>query len=293
LHEKRWNDIASKNKNHIEFITNSEELSMGVNNIAHIIRQKEKMERIMKAVEEAPARGLNAQVYKREEIREAVEMAMEMSPPSKTALLYYNQLQPHYQMNPFTRDGYTAHLVNSFTYSPQAYQRKAKKETAILYVNGRVPTGKVVWHLLRVYTVTELKIIRDKVFRVLRKRGIIAVVAIEITRSRPRTGKPTGKCHFHFLLDDQRNEEEIRAIFNEACERSGLTKNEFRIDYKPNDEGLNAFYYFTKYNYAKRVILFRKHFGIKKFSQIGGWFYKTKSEIREEMKAYAKSKKTQ
>ena len=114
--------------------------------------------------------------------------------------------------------------------------------------NGRIPTIKITIHFLKELTVDKIRALREKVFRILRRAGLQAVVAIELSRTKPRTGSPNNQVHYHFLTDDERSEDELRALFNKACKDSGLGKKDFRIDYGTVDDGYWYFDYFTKFD---------------------------------------------
>jgi hypothetical protein len=122
----------------------------------------------------------------------------------------------------------------------------------------------------------------------LKEHDIEAVANIELTRG--KDGAPNNTVHFHVLMDDQRSEQELHDLFNTACERGGLNREDFRIDYRPLWNGDWYFRYFTKYGYSDRVILFRQGTGIQKFYQIGKWFTKSKRQIWEDIKAYMREK---
>ena len=181
------------------------------------------------------------------------------------------------QAKPRIKSTFTCHTNWSLTDSLESYQNRAWKETVILRRNNREPTVEVVWHLLQVLSAQDIASFRTKVFRYLNEHAIESVVVIELTRG--IDGKPNNTVHFHFLIDDQRSEQALRKLFNTACLRSGLSSEDFRIDYRLLWDGYRYFNYFTKFGYSNKVILFRKDIGLQKFYQIGKWFRMSKKQI--------------
>ena len=224
------------------------------------------------------------------------------------------RLQPLYQDKPHANSTYVQYPNRSFTGSLESYQYGAEKEVLILQRNKRPPTKAIVMHHLKELSVADIVAYRSKIFRILRREGIQAVVAIELSRTRPKTGKPNNRVHYHILTDDkgsgQRSEEELRDIFKKACEDSGLDKKDFRIDYKKVDDGEWYFDYFTKFDRKskdkykndggyknkendgdwKRVLLFRQGLRLHKFYQIGKWFKKSKALLWKEIQAIMRTK---
>jgi len=142
------------------------------------------------------------------------------------ALFNTTQLQQLVQIKPPEKSGYTKHKVFSWKDSKEGFQNKAKSERTLLWWNKRQVTKVIVLHFLKKLLVDmsldDFKKYRTKIFRYLCEHGIEAYVIVEATRERPKTGKWTGRVHFHILTDDERSEKELRALFNEACERSSL-----------------------------------------------------------------------
>jgi hypothetical protein len=228
------------------------------------------------------------------------------------------RLQPLFRSNPKLYSTYKHYKNRSFTDSLEAYQYGVAKEVKILRRNNRPPTKAVVLNFLKELSVAEIKKYRDKIFRTLRKAGIQAVVAIELTRAIPRIGKPNNRVHFHFLTDEkgsgERSEKEFRDLFNKACQDSGLGKKDFRIiDYKDKiEDGDWYFDYFTKFDRKnegkygenentdedndgdwnwRTVLLFEQGLGLHKFYQIGKWFKKPKTQLWKEIRVIAETKR--
>ena len=206
-----------------------------------------------------------------------------------------------YQDNPFQKCTYIPKdkegspcKNRSFTNSIESYQNGASKETSILRWNKRIPMKEIVLHLLKELSAENINMYREKVFRYLKEHGIEGVASIELTRGADR--KANNCVHFHILTDDLRSEDEIRSICNRACERDGFKRGiNFRIDFRSLYDGESYFYYFTKFGYPEKVILFKPRLlksggGLQKFYQIGRWFKKTKSLLWEEIKNYMREK---
>jgi len=180
----------------------------------------------------------------------------------------------------------------------ESFKNAADKEAAILETNNRLPTKEMTLHLLKVYLPSAIRKFRTKIFRYLKEHGITAVANIELTRD--ANGEPNNTVHFHILTGDLRSKEELKELLETACERAGLLKDEdfvIRCRKLPNPE--TYFDYFTKRTRTgkemgvKRVLLFEKGIGLRKFYQIGKWFRKSKPELWKEFieKTYGKKPK--
>ena len=216
------------------------------------------------------------------------------------------RLQPLFQVKPRIRSTYVLFPNRSFTDSLEAYQYAAEKVMLILQRNGRIPTIEIVIHFLKEFTVEDIKKHLIKIFRILRRNGLQAVVCIELTRTIPKIGRPNNTVHFHVLTDDKgsghQSEEELRDLFKTACIDSGLGEKDFCINYKTITDGYWYFDYFTKFDrksknekYKKTdndrdrswrtVLLFEKNLGLHKFYIIGKWYRISKKDLWEEIKA--------
>ena len=203
--------------------------------------------------------------------------------------------QQLYQDYPRQRTTYTQHKDRRLTYSLESYNNGVSKKAMMLHWNHRKPTWMIVWNLLEVFTVDEIKSIRTKVFRILRDAGIIAFASIEITRD--EFGDPSNRVHYHFLSDDPRSKEELEELFNTACERVGLVKGEdFRVACEKVRNADHIIDYVTKRNREDEVILFQPGTGLQKFYTIGDWFVNadgtptTQAAIWEKIKMYMQEK---
>jgi len=193
-----------------------------------------------------------------------------------------------FQDNPRVRSTYTDRKNRSLTDSLGSYQNRACKEVQILRRNARLPSTDIVWHLLKELTVTEITALRKKVFRYLKDHKFEGFANIELTRN--KSGQPNNRVHFHILTDDSRSEQEIRELFNKACERYGLVRNtDFWISYKELWDGDQYFEYFTKRN-RNGVILFQKGLKLQKLYRIGKWFTNGKCALWKEIKAIMREK---
>jgi len=224
---------------------------------------------------------------------EIVEWGVEALVNTTQLLQLYQRKPPEYQDKPYKKSGYAKHKVYSWTDSKESYQNRAKNERTLLWWNERKATKAIVVSLLTELSIDDIRHRRTKIFRYLNEHGIEAYVIVELTRKRPRTGKPTKRVHFHILTDDPRNENELRDLFNEACERSNLVKGrgnrlvrdkDFRIIYKEDSKGL-GFDYYLKYGekHKNKAVLFEKHRGLQKIYRIGKW---NKNEKNEKKKIY-------
>ena len=207
-----------------------------------------------------------------------------------------NNMQKLFQEHPYRRCTYIRHKSRSFTDCHESFQNGVNKEASIMRWNKRIPTKEIVWHLLIVLSADEINALRLKVFRYLKDHGLEGVATIELTKG--KNGRANNCIHFHCLTDDPRNEVEIRALFNRACERDGFVKGQdFRIDYRNLYDGEAYFSYFTKSGeqHTDEVILFQPRLlesgrTLQKFYQIGNWFGKSKKEIWNDIKKYLASK---
>ena len=249
-------------------------------------------------------------------LKKAALKKAESTEAKKASLVNNKRLHQLFQSRPrveSTYNGNGEHKNRSFTDSLESYQYGADKERKILQRYGREPTKAIVLHFLREHAAEGINIIRKHIFQYLRKKGIEAVASIELTREKPRIGKPNNLVHFHILTDDPRSEDELRALFNTACEPYSFAGHkDFRVDYEEINDGYWYFEYFTKYdrNFKGKadvevhiealkkakgtkknkdldeavekakdwdwttVVLFGKHVCLQKFYQIGKWFKK-------------------
>ena len=98
--------------------------------------------------------------------------------------------QQLYQENPKEKSTYNKHKSFSPTDSRESYQNKAKSERTLLWWNKRIATKGIVLHYLTVLSDAEIKQRWAKISRYLRERGVEAFACLELTKTRPKTGKP-------------------------------------------------------------------------------------------------------
>jgi len=183
-----------------------------------------------------------------------------------------------YQDHPRNKSTFTQYTNWSLSDSFESYQNRAWKETVILRRNNRVPTKEFVLHFLKKISVHDIIKYRTRIFRILTDNKLESVVNVELTRG--KDGKANNTVHFHFLIDDQRNEKVLQKLFETACERQGFVKDiDFSITCRELYDGYRYFDYFTKYGYSDKVILFKKNVTLQKFYQIGKWFMMSKKKI--------------
>lgn len=212
------------------------------------------------------------------------------------------------QRNPKRCSTYRVQRVVSATDSMESYQHRVKSERTLLWWNHREPTVEVVIHFLKVLQIEEIRKRWAKISRYLREHGIEAFAVVEPTRCRLVAGLPYDRVHFHILTDDSRGENELRKLFNEACERSGMCRGrgnrlvrceDFRVDYKENPASI-CFDYYLKYGekYKDRAVLFVKGLRLQKFYTIGKWFKdennakKSKKKMRLEVRLFYERKES-
>ena len=200
----------------------------------------------------------------------------------QASLVSNTSLTPLYQKKPRTISTYTLHKNRSFTDSLESYQNGADKERQILQRNKRKPTKEIKLNLLLEFSAIGIKVLRKWIFYHLAKDGIEAVANIELTRTKPRIGKPNNRVHFHILTDDKRDKDELRALFITACERCGLMREkDFEITIKDDINNADRYFeYFTKYDSDSK----------KEFEAIRKEMYQAKDTQKNEERDWNDSK---
>jgi len=160
----------------------------------------------------------------------------------------------------------------------------------ILQRKGRIPTIEIrVNFFIQFQFKKYIDELREKIRNCLRYRKINAVAVIELTRG--KNGKPNNTVHFHYLIGDKENEEnlrdeeeerrrqEIAEFIEKVCERQGLVLNrDFKIDTRKLWDGEQYFAYFVKYGkYGKDIPLFIEGLNMQEFTQTG-WFERGEEE---------------
>ena len=171
--------------------------------------------------------------------------------------------------------------VNPDAKSLKSHQALARKESAILRRNGRMPKHKVLLHFLKEYSPNDITSLRTKIFRYLTKNGIESIATIGLTRN--RDDRPNNRVAFHFLTDDPRSSRDLQMFFHYACQVERLVLCiDYWIDYNPVSNPEACFDYFTGYGRTNDMVLFRKDLRIQKFYTIGKWYRKPKRVLWQE-----------
>ena len=196
-----------------------------------------------------------------------------------------------YQHPPRRRN--TFHHVpwkRNWTYCMETYQHAAKREYELLLANYRQANHLVTVKYFRKFTNLQIILLWSKLKTLLQQQGIIAYVVVEITTRRhifPDGGYrdyPIKKIHYHFLIDSDLSEPQLRVIFNRACLDAGLVHEAFEVHYEviPDRKTFkHKIEYVLKFGkFAEQAILFKPKTGIDKIDTIeadyvtGAWFIK-------------------
>ena len=172
-------------------------------------------------------------------------------------------------------------INRSLTNSYESVANGVRKEAAILEKYGRKPMKEIVWCLYNEYLPKDLNELRCGVFRYLKEHDIEAIVAIELTYGKDE--KPNNRVHYHILTDDPRSLKELEKLIEKPCKRRKLIRNKnYGIRSRELPDGFGYIGYYTKrtridkdwceQHGKRRVILFAKNTGIRKFYQIGKWY---------------------
>ena len=164
----------------------------------------------------------------------------------------------------------------------ETYQHAAKREYELLLANYRQANHLITVKYFRKFTNLQIIPLWSKLKTLLQQQGITAYVVIEITTRRhifPDGGYrdyPIKKIHYHFLIDSELSEPQLRVIFNRACLDAGLAKDAFEVQYEviPDRKTFkHKIEYVLKFGkFAKQAILFKRYTGINKIDMINAWF---------------------
>ena len=189
--------------------------------------------------------------------------------------------------------------VRSKTASLKSYQLDAQHEYGKLKVNGTIPN-----HIIQVNYLTELS--KEKIqelwrqhSRRLRRAGIVARVAVEITRDKQRQ-RPVNRVHYHFVAKDDRTADEMEELFETVCQIE-MPLTDFKVHVFSFKEELGGWEKFIEYFlklWEDDNILLRKR-GLRKYYTINAeqwWTYpdgtpRTIESIKKEMQQYKIAKK--
>ena len=185
----------------------------------------------------------------------------------------------------------------SFTTSRMSYDKAAKHEAVVLLLNGRVPDYNIRLNYRVEMPAKQIADLWEKHSDRLKRAGIIARVAIEITKDRWRR-RAENRVHYHIAVQDTRTPDELRAIVRSVC-RCEMKSGSFRVTCKPITDWANKdVWYFVKYKKWSNY-LFRPHLPLQKFYTINRtkwWTNKdgtprTKGSIEKQMQQYAAAKR--
>ena len=183
----------------------------------------------------------------------------------------------------------------SFTRSRASYNKAAKREAVVLLLNGRVPDYNIRLNYLVEMPAKQIADLWREHSARLRRAGIVARVAIEITKDKRRR-KAVNRVHYHLAVQDTRTPAELRAIVRNVC-RCEMKLGSFRVTCKPITDWQNKdVWYFVKYK-KRSNYLFRPHLPLQKFYTVGKWWVNkdgtpsTRGSIEKQMQQYAIAKK--
>jgi len=194
--------------------------------------------------------------------------------------------------------------VKSKTESLESYRLDALHEYGKLKVNGTIPNHIVQVNYKTEMSVEEIRELWRKHSNRLRRAGVVARVAMEITRNKWRQ-RPVNKVHYHFVAKDDRTPDEIEELFK-AVLRMEMDQSTFKIHVFPFNEkhGWKGYIaYFVKFRNkdGKDPILFTKGLRMRKYFTINEskwWTHpdgtpRTMQSIKKQMQRYkiAKSRK--
>jgi len=178
-----------------------------------------------------------------------------------------------YQEHPRQKSKYPGY--KSKTESLESFRLDAISEWGSLHVNGTIPNHIVQLNYLSELSVEEIQALWKKHSRRLYRAGIVARVAIEITKGRWKQ-RPANKVHYHFVVKDHtRTRDELKELFIAVCmcemKKSAFVVNVFPFDEdKGGWEGYMA--YFVKLKGKDENILFEEKLGLRKYFTIGKWW---------------------
>ena len=184
----------------------------------------------------------------------------------------------------------------SFTYSRVSYDKAARHEAVALLLNGRVPNYNIRLNYRVEMSAQQIADLWQKHSSRLKRAGIIARVAIEITKNRWRT-KAVNRVHYHIAVQDERTPAQLRALVRSVC-LCEMKPGSFRVTCKPitNWEKKDV-WYFVKYKKLSNY-LFKPGLPLHKFyviNQKQWWTNKdgtprTRESIEKQIQRYANVK---
>ena len=207
-----------------------------------------------------------------------------------------NEIELLYQKCPQMGDERSG---RSKTASLKSYRLDALHEYGRLKVNGTIPNHIIQLNYLTVLPKRAIQELWRKHSRRLRRAGIIARVAIEITRGKWRQ-RPANKVHYHFVAKDDRTPDELKELFVRVC-GCEMDQSTFKVHVFPFKEELGGWMKYIEYFlklWEDDNILLKKR-GLRKYYTINEskwWTYpdgtpRTIASIEKEMQRYKIAKK--
>ena len=133
----------------------------------------------------------------------------------------------------------------SKTESRESYHADALHEYGRLKVNGTIPNHIIQVNYKIELSKEEIQALWTKHSRRLRNAGIVARVAVEITKDEWRQ-RPINKVHYHFVAKDDRTKDEMEAIF-ETLYESAMPRSAFKVHVLPFDEEQGGWEHYIEY----------------------------------------------
>ena len=186
-----------------------------------------------------------------------------------------------YQEHPRQKSKYPGY--KSKTESLESFRLDAISEWGSLMVNGTIPNHIVQLNYLTELTVEEIQALWAKHSRRLYRAGIVARVAIEITKDRWKQ-RPANRVHYHFVVKDHtRTRDELKELFTAVylCE---MPASDFVVNVFPFDEDKGGWEgyiaYFVKLKDKEgENILFAKKLRLRKFLEKGVFPWKVPQSV--------------
>jgi len=191
-----------------------------------------------------------------------------------------------YQLNPPEMTAWDK--SGSFTLSRRSYNIGAMHEAIALLINGTVPNYNIRLNYRIEMPVKRIRELWKLHSRRLEREGIVARVAMEVTKNQWRT-RPVNRPHYHIACCDDRKPSELIKLVKDICLKE-MPKGAFMVTHKRIVDWSVAVWYFVKYR-KRNNYLFRTGLGLQKFytiSRKSWWTYndgtpRTKASIIDEM----------
>jgi hypothetical protein len=148
-----------------------------------------------------------------------------------------------YQKRPRDRSRYPGY--KSKTEPKESFHLDALHEYGRLKVNGTIPNHIIQVNYLTELTKEEIQELWRKHSGRLRRAGVVARVAVEITKDEWKQ-RPINQVHYHFVAKDDRSADEMQELFETIC-RCAMDQSDFKVHVFPFDEELGGWENFIKY----------------------------------------------